>query len=74
MKPSEFLAEELDINGVLRYDSERGHITTQTFGPRVSRSQLYDDLQAAIALSDRLNEAIESMESFLEKPVDKHLA
>jgi hypothetical protein len=66
MKASTFLQQELDVNGVLRYDSERGMITTQTSGPGRERGFLFQDLQKAIEIRDRYNEAIESMESFLE--------
>jgi hypothetical protein len=65
MKASKWLQEELDVNGVLRYDSERGYITTQTKGPGRERGFLFQDLQKAIEIRDRYNEAIESMESFL---------
>jgi hypothetical protein len=66
MKASEYLQEELDINGVLRYDSERGMITTQTSGPGRERGFLFQDLQKAIEIRNRYDEAIRSMESFLE--------
>jgi len=66
MKASAFLQEELDINGVLRYDSERGTICTQQKGPGRERGFLFQDLQKAIEIRDRYNEAIESMEKFLE--------
>jgi hypothetical protein len=66
MKASTFLQQELDVNGVLRYDSERGMITTQTSGPGRERGFLFQDLQKAIEIRDRYNAAIESMESFLE--------
>ena len=66
MKASAFLQEELDINGVLRYDSQSGCITTQTKGPTRERGVLFQDLQKAIEIRDRYNAAIESMESFLE--------
>jgi len=72
MKPSEYLAEQLVINGVLRYDSDRGTITTQTQGPTRSRSELFTDLETAIAVRDRYNIAIESMENFLKISVDTH--
>jgi hypothetical protein len=66
MKASKWLQQELDINGVLRYDCERGTICTQTKGPGRERGFLFQDLQKAIEIRDRYNEAIESMESFLE--------
>lgn len=66
MKASAFLQEELDVNGVLRYDSERGYICTQQSGPGRERGFLFQDLQKARELRDRYNEVIESMESFLE--------
>ena len=66
MKASAFLQEELDINGLLRYDCERGVICTQQSGPGRERGFLFQDLQKAIEIRDRYNEAIESMEKFLE--------
>jgi len=74
MKPSEYLAEQLVINGVLRYDSDRGTITTQTQGPTRSRGELFWDLEAAISRRAQLDQAIASMENFLKDSVDKQAA
>ena len=57
MKPTEWLAEELDINGVLRYES--GATLTQNQGPKRARGELFNDLEAAVAHRDRIQAAID---------------
>jgi hypothetical protein len=61
---TDYLNEEINVNGVKRYS--RGVITTQTSGPKITRAQLVEEYQAAIAMRDALDEVLFEMDMLLQ--------
>lgn len=61
---TDYLNEEINVNGVKRYS--QGRITTQTSGPMITRAQLVEEYQAAIKMRDALDEVLFEMDMLLQ--------